>query len=79
MDNELAMLLKTVIPIAAVALGLLLLYSFLPLWLFVTVVVVALAVAASPKARAAVKRALAPPDDASSGEAPSDRAENKQP
>ena len=77
MDEELSMILKTIVPLAAVSLVLLLLYSFLPLWLFVTVVVVALAVAASPKARAAIKNALAAPPDVKPGSPPPESAEKK--
>ena len=77
MDEELSMLLKTVIPLAAVILGLLVLYWLLPLWLFATVVVVGLGVAASPKARAAIKKALQPPPDVETDATAADSADKK--
>jgi hypothetical protein len=77
MDDELSMLLKTVIPLAAAALVLLLLYSFLPLWLFITVVIVAAAVAAIPKTRNAVINALKPPADNASPAATPENSEKK--
>ena len=77
MNDELAMLLKTVIPLAAVSLALLVLYSYLPLWMFVVVLVATAGVAASPKARTAIKNALAPPADPQSGNAATDNTEKK--
>ena len=77
MDDELSMLLRTVIPIAAVALISLILYWLLPFWLFVVAVVAILAVAASSKARAAIKNALMPPPEVESQAPPSDSAEKK--
>ena len=75
MDEELSMVLKTVIPIAAVALVLLLLYSFLPLWLFIITVAVVAVVAAVPKFRNAVMQALKPPAEAGPDAASTEKKE----
>ena len=72
MDDQLEMLLKTVIPIAGVALALGLMFWLLPMWLVGVLVVVALAVVSNPKARSAIKKALAPPPDVDSNVPPPD-------
>ncbi len=72
MDDQLDMLLKTVIPIAGVALALGLMFWLLPMWLVGVLVVVALAVVSNPKARSAIKKALAPPPDVDSNVPPPD-------
>ena len=77
MDDELSMLLKTVIPLAAAALVLLLLYSFLPLWLFAIVAVAAAVVAAIPKTRNAVKNALKSSTGIEAQAQPPDSSEKK--
>ena len=72
LDDQLEMLLKTVIPIAGVALALGLMFWLLPMWLVGVLVVVALAVVSNPKARSAIKKALAPPPDVDSNVPPPD-------
>src|ERR1051326_3575827 len=62
-NQELSMVLSTVIPIAAVALVGILLYAFLPFWLFIVAIVVIAVVAAVPKTRYAVINAFKPPPD----------------
>ena len=63
-NQELSMLMTTVVPIAAVALIGLLLYSFLPFWLFIVVTAILAIVALVPKLRNGVINALKPPADA---------------
>jgi hypothetical protein len=65
-NEELSMVLGTVVPIAVVGLLGLVLYAFLPFWLFIATLVVIAVVAAIPKSRNAVINSLkSPPDSAS--------------
>ena len=76
-DEELSILLKTVIPLAAVSLLGLVLYALLPFWLFVVAIVIIAVVAAVPKTRNAIINAFKPPPDPQD-EQPAERTENRQ-